>query len=478
MALRLRRGTDAERQIITPLQGELIYATDTKKLYIGDGSTAGGVLVGPTEADQFTELVGDTSPQLGGDLDLNGNSITGTGNINIDGTITATGNIGLGDDVSDVINVGGVINSSLRPAIDGGYDLGSSLRRWNTLHAEGGEITGQLSADTIAVTTIIGSDSTVVYDNTTDTLTVSTLNTNTVNANLVGNVTGNVSGDVASTGTSTFNNAEIDNVTILSGQMDGVEIGGDNLIPLQNITGRIITASNGFVGNLTGQLIGNVNGDVYGSLQGSVFAGDSSIIIDDSTGLVRGNVNNDQVTTTNLTASRIELTGIDAGGNSAGISIFTTDDADGETNFGIFGANDTEIGQAVVFSRSRGTHASPSPLQANDEVSGMYWFGTDADSNSLPCAAIRVDVIDTPTSGRVPTNIVFATPDQTGNLAFALRIDENQTTSFQAAAQMASYADATARDAAITSPAAGMVVFVTDVAKFQGYDGSAWTNLN
>ena len=45
MALRLRRGTNAERQLITPLQGELIYTTDTKALFIGDGTTVGGVLV-------------------------------------------------------------------------------------------------------------------------------------------------------------------------------------------------------------------------------------------------------------------------------------------------------------------------------------------------------------------------------------------------------------------------------------------------
>ena len=45
MALRLRRGTNAERQLITPAQGELIYTTDTKALYIGDGTTAGGIIV-------------------------------------------------------------------------------------------------------------------------------------------------------------------------------------------------------------------------------------------------------------------------------------------------------------------------------------------------------------------------------------------------------------------------------------------------
>jgi len=48
MPLRLRRGTDSVRTSITPVQGEPIYTTDTKKLFIGDGTTAGGVEVGGT----------------------------------------------------------------------------------------------------------------------------------------------------------------------------------------------------------------------------------------------------------------------------------------------------------------------------------------------------------------------------------------------------------------------------------------------
>lgn len=38
----------------------------------------------------ITDLVSDTTPQLGGDLDLNSSDITGTGNVNITGTVTAT----------------------------------------------------------------------------------------------------------------------------------------------------------------------------------------------------------------------------------------------------------------------------------------------------------------------------------------------------------------------------------------------------
>ena len=42
MALRLRRGTNVERGLITPADGELVYTTDTKRLYVGDGTTVGG----------------------------------------------------------------------------------------------------------------------------------------------------------------------------------------------------------------------------------------------------------------------------------------------------------------------------------------------------------------------------------------------------------------------------------------------------
>ena len=45
MALQIRRGTNIERLAMTPLVGELIYTTDTKQLFIGDGETTGGQLI-------------------------------------------------------------------------------------------------------------------------------------------------------------------------------------------------------------------------------------------------------------------------------------------------------------------------------------------------------------------------------------------------------------------------------------------------
>ena len=48
MSLRIRRGTDAERSGVTFLEGELVYTTDTKKMFVGDGTTVGGIAVDST----------------------------------------------------------------------------------------------------------------------------------------------------------------------------------------------------------------------------------------------------------------------------------------------------------------------------------------------------------------------------------------------------------------------------------------------
>jgi hypothetical protein len=44
--IQIRRGVEAQRALITPDAGEPLFTTDNKQLFIGDGATAGGLLVG------------------------------------------------------------------------------------------------------------------------------------------------------------------------------------------------------------------------------------------------------------------------------------------------------------------------------------------------------------------------------------------------------------------------------------------------
>lgn len=57
-------------------------------------------------------IVDDTTPQLGGDLDLNSNDITGIGNLNITGIITATSFVKSGGTSSEFLKADGSVDSS------------------------------------------------------------------------------------------------------------------------------------------------------------------------------------------------------------------------------------------------------------------------------------------------------------------------------------------------------------------------------
>lgn len=71
--------------------GNVTVANGQTKILYADGAGAGAKV-----SEVPTDLVSDTSPELGGNLSLNNNNITGTGNINITGTITSTGALDTG----------------------------------------------------------------------------------------------------------------------------------------------------------------------------------------------------------------------------------------------------------------------------------------------------------------------------------------------------------------------------------------------
>jgi hypothetical protein len=95
MALQIRRGLEANLPA-SPADGELLYATDTNKLYVGDGGTAQEISGG----SGLGNVIEDTTPQLGGALDVNGFSIVSTNNENINITPNGTGRILLNSVVS------------------------------------------------------------------------------------------------------------------------------------------------------------------------------------------------------------------------------------------------------------------------------------------------------------------------------------------------------------------------------------------
>jgi hypothetical protein len=170
MALKLRRGLSTTRTSNTFAEGELVYTTDTKLLYVGDGVTPGGTLVtgsggGGVEINGITDntsegtvvmTLGDTlitldaAVALGGDLDITNYQIDGDGDINITGDITA-GGVGTG-----VITANSFVGD------------GSGLTGITASGPFTGNLTGNVSGDLTG--SVFADDSAIMFDGTDGTI--------------------------------------------------------------------------------------------------------------------------------------------------------------------------------------------------------------------------------------------------------------------------------------------------------------------
>jgi len=83
--------------------GNISVANGKYGVIFADGAGAGAKVYGVD-----FDVLADTTPQLGGNLDLNSNNITGTGDIDITGTITSTGALDTG---SSAITTTGTVNA-------------------------------------------------------------------------------------------------------------------------------------------------------------------------------------------------------------------------------------------------------------------------------------------------------------------------------------------------------------------------------
>jgi hypothetical protein len=58
--IQIRRGVEAQRALVTPDVGELLFTTDDHELFVGDGATAGGLFVGGGTATGFVQKLRGT----------------------------------------------------------------------------------------------------------------------------------------------------------------------------------------------------------------------------------------------------------------------------------------------------------------------------------------------------------------------------------------------------------------------------------
>ena len=118
------------------LDGTPFYASGNKSLYVLNNDGAGD----NTRLDLTGNIVGNT---IGGNLGINGDLlITGntyqTGSITLTGDVTLRGNINIGDNLTgDTVTLNGEVSSSLIPALNNTFDLGSPTNAWSDIYVSG-----------------------------------------------------------------------------------------------------------------------------------------------------------------------------------------------------------------------------------------------------------------------------------------------------------------------------------------------------
>ncbi len=435
MPLQIRRGTELQRTSMTqPLAvGELLFVTSpTNRIYVGDGTTLGGIAVtGYTDenaqdavAPMFTGgshsginfVYNDASNIINATVDLSNYNGTISAS-SFKGTLVADDSTALVDAVDGRIFLDGTVKGNIVPDADVAYDLGSATYRFRDLYLSGSSI--KLGAATITATgtavnlpagstiggsaigipggdlnvNIVADDSTVIVNTTTQFV--------TAQGGFIGNVTGNVNGIVTGTAGSSLVGNVTGNVT---GNVNGV------------VTG---TAGSTLAGNVTGDLTGNVFGNLIGDLRGSVFADDSSAIVNAENRIVTaaggfiGNV------TGNLTGNRVQLTHTAL--FPSGILI-ESDEATAGDIFTIRTHHNATDPSVNFFSRSRGTTAAPTSLAVSDGIFALAFSGTTSDGTTGIAAAFSAEVAAAPTAGVLPGSIIFSTTTTAGAFTTKLKI--------------------------------------------------------
>ena len=240
MALQLRRGTNAERAAETFAVGELIYTTDTKQIYVGDGSTQGGVLVSSSAASSPASLTQN--------LSLNGFNISGTGNI------SATAFVGDGSGLTGIAGGAGVEEGQ-----EYAIDIQGNVRGDDT---------------TVLVDAALGRVSADHYGD---------------GSNLTG-ITLNQLTNVDTTGVTTNSILKYDGSDWVIGVDGGGEGGGVSAGETYaiNIKGDVVAedstvvfdAANNTLSNLVSVTATSLEGALTGDVKGSVFGDDSTVIVD------------------------------------------------------------------------------------------------------------------------------------------------------------------------------------------------------
>lgn len=416
MAFQLRRGTSAQRTTITPLQGELLYTTDTKALYVGDGTTAGGTVVGgggggASALNDLTDVVIAGTPTTGQVLKYDGaNWVNGT---------DAGGGATTLDSLTDVV-IAGTPTTGQVLKYDGtnwvnGTDAGGGTGATYTISAE---------ADLIgAALRLTGSDLTtdeIVFAEGTN-ITISRTDANTI----------------------TIDAATVTENDVLDFVGPWLETGTNTGISFtyNPITRAITTAVSQALGDISdvNLLIPPNDDDVlkYDAIAGEWVAG-TALVVDDPNPRLGAPLDLNGQTINGV--GTISLTGqLDVDGavviggptNYLGGLSIVSQSSNTVTDPILTIANYSGAGVIPLanFLKARGTADSPLSTALGDILGGFRFGGLGSNISAIPDAAAAIFSVADPT-GTVGTNfvtgaLIFQVRNTAGTLASAMTINQD-----------------------------------------------------
>lgn len=482
MPLQLRRGNAAELAAITPVEGELIYVrpasvSELPKLYIGDGTTAGGILVaGFDELDAKDAFAASIAAGTQTGIVFNYNNTTKAMDVTVDltdynGVLKATAFSG--SLVSDTSNV-------LIDAVDG-VIFGEFIQ---------GTITADFKGDLFA------SDDTKMFDAATKTFTATSFEGNIITSNIG---TADSSAVNFNTPVAFRTNVTIDDnlttnsvVTHVSENMANQTVFSvDNYLTASGASNVSFRKARGSAASpVVVEPADQIGALFFGGYDGSTFIPGAGI-----TAFVSGSVSSGTVPTT----TRFLVQG--SGGTIPGSrEVFDIGDDGRLVQYTVSETTDsltlrsyhtsTSDASNLRLHRSRGGITAPAAIQNGDPIYDIVMSGYDG-AATRDAVIIRA-VVDGTVSSKVPGKLEFHLTNNGGTTASRMNLKndgtlEVDTVSGNAAGYITladmpllpTYAnEANAVAAAGGTPINGMMFYDTLTSKIKAYAGGSWVALH
>ena len=456
MSLRIRRGTNAERSGVTFFEGELVYTTDTKKLFVGDGATVGGIAVDST-AGSINNLtdVNIVGIQTGQILQWDGSQFIAGDDKGDKESVTGADSTILVDATNSSINLDGTVKGHIIPDQNEVYNLGSTTKRFNDLFLSGTTIDlggttitssgGKLSFSQPIVATMETSgdidtkDNNIINTGATGDVTVRPSNTgefaveNSVGARLFEvDLAGNSFGAVGSSVLQLPVYFSADYTAHTSKVETGQLVFDNATKALKFYNGNAwVSVSGGGAGG------GLIEGQTYDiNIVGDVVAGDSSVILDSSASRYFGSVNATDGGPVITPGATNVLSSLDFGtGTILALKVTTLKNNTSDENIINMGVdkstssmsigtvNADEINSGAIYGNFVGSLYSDASSQIIDGITGAINAagGITTDDLNLPNNTLKIGVATTGPSIQLQatgTNDMSAQTSDRGKIVF------------------------------------------------------------